>query len=361
MTEKLKTVCVGRFLVDVPAQAEVSLSREMIDGFAITTIEESEDDFRHRVAVRENKIAIPDPHSGKNEKGGMVEARDLRIPGMVGRTLIFGRDRTFGFDEGRRVDVEWLSVEAHAHTGNLSISLEMKYADEEKAKVAEALLSRVRVLGEGEIPTVPGFCVDRAIFAETLPSHHTEHIVLHIGLPNHPDLGMALASLPGGGRSRSLLTRAAETDAEASPDEMLRVTNLRTGKREINDLQGEEVLERVRELNFATTFGFMWETQGVKNNPLQPFLSFELQAGISPEPGGKPVDSSLHEDAVLALWNSVSSSIRLRPNGPPPSTDPPSEPPGPKLGTTANAGDVCPHSGWWQCREGGHRPRPRCR
>ena len=43
---------------------------------------------------------------------------------------------------------------------------------------------------------------------------------------------------------------------------------------------------------------------------MQPFLSLELQAGISPEPGGKPVNSSLHEDAVLALWDVISSSIR---------------------------------------------------
>ena len=29
-------------------------------------------------------------------------------------------------------------------------------------------------------------------------------------------------------------------------------------------------------------------------------------------PGGKPVDASLHEHAVLALWGGIASSIRLR-------------------------------------------------
>jgi hypothetical protein len=338
MTEKLKTVCVGRFLVDVPAQAEVSLSREMIDGFDITTIEETEQDFRNRVAAREASIGIPGTDAKGNAKGGMVEARDLRATGKAGRTFIFGRDRTHGFDEGRRVDVEWVSVEVHAHTGNLSISLSMKYANEENAKVAEALLSRVQVLSENEIPTVPGFCIDRAVFAEPLPTHGTEHIVMHIGLPNHPDLGMAFASLPGGNRSPSLSTRTAEIDAEASPDEMLRVTKLRTGKRDIDARPGEEVLERVREFNFATTFGFMWEAQGIKNNPLQPFLSFELHAGISLEPGGKPADSSLHEDAVLALWDAISSSIRLRPNRPSRTADPADETPEPQPDAVANAG-----------------------
>lgn len=148
---------------------------------------------------------------------------------------------------------------------------------------------------------------------------------MHIGLPDHPDLGVVLASLPGGDRPRSLLTRTAEIDAEATPGEMLRVTKLRTGKRNINGMPGEEVLERVREFNLATTFGFMWEAEGVKDDPLQPFLSLELQSGISPEPGGKPADSSLHEDAILALWDAISSSIRLRPHAPAPHADPPAD------------------------------------
>jgi hypothetical protein len=351
MTEKMKTVCVGRFLVDVPADAAVSLSREMMDGFVIETVEESEAVFRERLSARE--ADIQSRGAATDGTGGMLEASDLQVGGMTGRTFVYGRNRGYLMEGDRRIDDEFVSVEAHAHTGGMSFSLSMKIADVSDVKRAEALLARLRLRGEDEVPTVPGFCIWRAVFAEPLPPHNTEHIVMHLGLPNHPDLGMAFVSLPGGGRSRSLLSRAADTDAEASADEMLRVTKLRTGKRDINDLPGEEVLERVREFNFATTFGFLWETEGVKNDPLQPFMSLELHAGISPEPGGKPADSSLHEDAVLALWDAISSSIRLRPNCPPPPADPPAEPPGPKLGTTANAGEVCPQSGWWQCREGG--------
>jgi hypothetical protein len=61
MTENMKTVCVGRYLVDVPAQANVSLSHEIIAGFALETIEEGEDAFRKRVAAREAEIAARAP------------------------------------------------------------------------------------------------------------------------------------------------------------------------------------------------------------------------------------------------------------------------------------------------------------
>ncbi|QJE02571.1 hypothetical protein HH212_23220 [Massilia forsythiae] len=350
----MKTVCVGRFLVDVPVQAEVSLSREMIDGFEIEKREESETAFHERVAARAADIDAQAAKDPARRTSGMLEARDLAIPGMAGRSLVYGRTRSYYFEGERRIDTEWVSVEVHAHKEGWSFSLSAKFADETSARAAEALLARLRLRGEDDIPAVAGFCIGRAVFAEPLPPHKTEHIAMHIGLPDHPDLGMAFASLPGGGTSRTLLERYADMDADAGADELLRVTRLRTGKRDIDALAGEEVLERVREFNFATTFGFVWEAQGVKDDPLRPFLSLELHAGISAEPGGKPRDSSLHEDAVLALWDCISSSIRLRPGGPPPSgPSGPAEPPGPKLGAVASAGDTCPQSGWWQCNEGG--------
>jgi hypothetical protein len=351
MTEKMKTVCVGRLLIDVPAQAEITVSRERMAGFEIETIEEDDAAFRKRISAREEDIGV---RRGEPDRdGGIVEARDLRLPNMIGRVFIYGRSRGYVMEGDRRVDMESVSVEAHAHMNGLSFSLSATESSESRAKTAEELLARLRVRGEDEIPSVPGFCIWRAVFTDPLPSHKTEHISMHVGFPDHPDVALAFASVPGGNRSRSLLTRYADMDAEASADEMLRVSKLRSGERAINDLAGEEVLERVRELNFTTTYGFVWETQGVPDNPLQPFISLELHGGISPRPGGNPVDTSLHEDAVLALWESISSSIRLRKSDTPPPADPPPEPPGPKLGAMAIAGEVCPQSGWWKCREGG--------
>ncbi|WP_157202141.1 T6SS immunity protein Tli4 family protein, partial [Massilia sp. Root335] len=356
MTEKMKTICVGRFLVDVPSRAEVSLSREMMDGFDIATVEEDETTFRERVAAREAEITAQGAQgvaADSNGVGSMVEARDLRVPGMIGRLLIYGRTRSYSMEGSRRLDDEWVSVEAHAHLDGMSFSLSMQYADVPDGRTAEALLARLRLRGENEIPSVPGFCIGRAVFTEPLPPHKTEHIAMHVGFLDHPDVALALASLPGGDRDSSLLTRFADMDKEANPDELLRVTKLRFGKRTINGIDGEEVLERIRELNFATTYGFMWETPGVQGDPVHPFLSLELQGGISPRPSGKPVDTSLHEDAVLALWDRISSSIRSRPSGPPPGPAEPPEPAAPRLGTLATAGEPCPQSGWWKCREGG--------
>ncbi|MGZ4819083.1 MAG: T6SS immunity protein Tli4 family protein [Terriglobales bacterium] len=351
MTEKMKTVCVGRYLVDVPAQAEVVLSHERIAGFAVETVEESEDAFRERVAARE--AAVSTRGLANDGTGGMVEARDLRIPGMIGRTLIYGRNRGYLMEGDRRVEDEYVSVEALAHIGDISISLLAEYADEARAQLAEALLARLRLRGENEVPSAPGFCIWRAVFVEPLPVRKAEHAVMHLGLPGHPDLALTLVSMPGRRFEPDLLARAAQTDASMGPDALVRMSKLREGKRNINGIKGEELVVRAREYNFTTSYGLNWESPGVEDNSLQPYLLLELQTGLSERTGGKPVETSLHEDALLSLWDSISSTIRLRQNDSPQPPSPPSEPPGPKLGAVASAGEICPQSGWWQCNAGG--------
>ena len=354
MTAKMKTVCVGRYLVDVPEQADISLSGEMIAGFKINTVEETEPDFYARLEAREAEIKARAANGDSAGEGGLVEARNLQSPGFVGRSLIYGRSRGYLMAGDKRIEMESVSVEVHAHMSGLSFSLSAKGTEEASAKEAEALLARLRPRAEDEIPDVPGFCIWRGVFVEPLPEHKNEHVVFHLGLPGHSDMGLALSSIAGGDSDDGLLARFAVIDAEASPDEILRVTKLRSSKRNINGIDGEEVIERVRELNFTTGYNFMWEAPGIRGDNLQPFLSLNMETGTNPRPGGKPVDSSLHEDAVLALWESISSSIRLRKTDAPPPADQPPEPPGPKLGALATAGDVCPQTGWWKCREGGH-------
>ena len=353
MTEKMKTVCVGRYLIDVPDRSEISLSHERIHGFAIDTMEESETEFRQRIAQREAEIEAHGADARPGLEGGMVEARDLRVPGMVGRTFIFGRSRGYLMEGDRRVNLESVSVETHGHIGGLSFSLSATSTGEDSARQAESLMAQLRLRGEDDIPATPGFCIWRAVFVEPLPSHKNEQVAMHLSMPDHPDLVLTLLSVAGGRPGPGLLARSALADANASADEMLRVTKLRSEQRNINSLDGEEMVERIREFNFTTSYTLSWETRGAESDVSLPFLSLQAQAGINVRPSSPPPGSSLHEDAVLVLWDSIASSLRLRKGGPPPRSSSPPEPTGPRLGAVGKAGEICPQSGWWRCSEGG--------
>jgi hypothetical protein len=312
LTGKTKTVCVGRYLVDVPVQAQISMSHERIAGFGIETFVENEAEFRARISAREAEIAKRGTDESGSNDSGMIEAYDLGIPGLAGRAFVFGRSRGYVMEGDRRVDMESVSVKVHTHMRDLSFSLTDESTREDSVMKAEALLARLQPFGDTEIPTAPGFCVARAFFAEPLPPHKSEHIAMHIGFLDHPDVMLSFASMPGGGSRHSLLTRFADMDRDASVDELVRVTKLRIGPRTINGISGEEVLERTREFNLASTYGFIWETAGVPDDLLHPFLTLELHGGVSPNSGGTPVDTTLHQDAVLTLWDRISTSIRLR-------------------------------------------------
>ncbi|MGB9107353.1 MAG: T6SS immunity protein Tli4 family protein [Telluria sp.] len=311
MTERMKTVCIGRFLVDVPAQAQVSLSGGMLGGFEIRSRQERRAEFEKRLKEREAELGASDEHAEMRRVDGLIESRALHIPKMIGSAFVYGRTRSGGV-KGERPESEYVSVETHAHVDGISLVLAMQYADETDIKLSEALLARLQVRAEADIPAAAGFCIWRAMFVEPLPTHHNEQIVMHLGLPSHPDVDVALFSIAGAKAGPGILSRSADVDASTSAAELLRVTKRRAGKRSINGLMGEEILERVREHNFATTYGFNWETRGIAEDFLQPYLALELQSGINARPGGEPVSTSLHEDALLQLWDTIASSIRLR-------------------------------------------------
>ena len=65
LTDKMKTVCVGRFLIDMPIAAQVELRQARVDGFDISAFHELDEEFHRRVADRKAQIvATPDWRGG---------------------------------------------------------------------------------------------------------------------------------------------------------------------------------------------------------------------------------------------------------------------------------------------------------
>jgi hypothetical protein len=312
MMQNMRTVCVGRHLLDVPAHANVRLSRQRVQGVEFETIREGMGAFRERVAAREAGIAARNIHAGAIGSGEIVEARDLRISGMIVRTLVYRHAPDGTPSAERRVVDEWLWTEVHAHKDNLSFFLSALSRGESSARLAEALLARLRFRAENEIPPVAGFCIDGAILVEPLPAHNSEQISMHLGLPAHPELALVFATTSSGGSEPGLIERVGGKGVSNWVHKLLRVIDLRSGEHDIDGIGGEEVLESVRELNFTTTYSFEWTADGVDNDPLRPNLLLRLETGGSAWPTSRPVDSSLHRDAVLALWDGISATIRAR-------------------------------------------------
>jgi hypothetical protein len=349
MTEKMKTVCVGRFLIDLPQSAEVSFSSAFVDGFRITTRAESADQFARRVAEREAEIS-----SKPNELGrrNMESVKPVAANGFKGKAFIFGRWRTHSVEREKRVFSENVAMEGYIHANGQSVSLTTDGYAPDRTRNLGKLMAKFAMLSPTEIPAEPGFCIDRAFIRDPLTAEQNEGVTMFAGVPGHPDLAIAFSTMAGTTRGPGMLARNAAASARAPFYVRAAFTTLREGKRVINGLHGEELAMRVREANFTTGFSFDWEMGGRQDDVYAPLLTLELETGTNTRAGGKPVQSSLSEDALLDLWDTVSASIRLRPANPPKLAS--AEPVVPPLGTHASAGETCPQSGWWLCGAGGN-------
>jgi hypothetical protein len=353
MTKEMKTVCIGRFLVDIPGEAMLELTQPRIDGFDISSFDEPEADFQTRLGQREARLrAEPDRLGGSNNLESVREVKTDN--GVVGKIFVHGRTVREGTRlrgmELERYRYEGVAVEALVHGQGMSFDVSAPYYDPDQIDNLSKLIAKLVPNPTNEAPKEPGFCVYRAWFRDPLTADQGEEIMMHAQLPSHPDIKL-LYILAAGRKpaSQSLLERTADTEAGLTPDEKNRVFNLRAARRTIGGITGDEVVTRVAELNDSIGYTFWWEVDGTEDKVLVPHVVLKMTTG---ESNKGPVPTSLSQEAGMVLWDKISSSIRLRPTETPKPVA--VEPPQTPLGTYVWAGERCTESGWWQCGDGGN-------
>ena len=352
MTQKMTTVCIGRFLVDLPEETRLELAKPRIHGFDISSLDEPEADFQVRLAQREARLrATPDRLGGNKNVESVREVKTEN--GVIGKIFVHSRTvmegtRMRGLEQ-ERYRFEGVAIEALVHGQGLSFDLSAADYDPAKIDNLSKLVAKLVPNPTNAAPTEPGFCVHRAWFRDPLTADQGEQIMMHAQLPSHPDIEF-LAILAAGNKPTSpgLLERSAQTEANLPLDVKKRVSRLRGDPRTIGGITGDELVRRVLEKDDSIGYTFWWEVSGTEGNVLVPHVAFKMYVGKG---DNGPVPSSLSQDAAMALWDKISSSIRLRPTQErkPVAADPPPTP----LGTYALAGDRCPESGWWLCGDGG--------
>ena len=356
----MHTLCVGRHLIDVPAQYVLEYHRYRIDGVEITPMDDisTEDSFKTRLAEREAQLKTQ-----QNAQGHTALERLERVESKHAHGTTFYFNRTLPnsgkglFDsDGKRLDYdneEGITIESLMWLGTFALRL---FGDDlavpRSASNVTRLATPLRPLSADEIPAEPGYCMEmdegRAfIVGAPLPTQH-EATEIQFGLKHHPDVKFRLAMYPNGDKlDESLLVRAKKADAEMSATFMQGVTTLRNGPRTVNALPGEEIVEGVRE-GFVRTQSMRWETLGKIRDPLYPMINLEGKTGYK---GYKHTDSSLSDAQLLKLWDRIVNSIRLRTTSPARHSEAP--PPRTPLGALALTGRACPETGWWQCADEG--------
>jgi hypothetical protein len=293
------------------------MHEQWIEGFDIDAYAESPVAFDRRVAAREAEIrARPDRLGGNKNMEAVREVKTTS--GLAGKIFAHSRNVSEGTESDgltiERYHYEGVDLEAHVHGNGVSIDLTAKDYDPDRIANLPRLVAQLVPNPVNRIPAEPGFCLDHAYVREPLRADQGERITMGVDLPGNPDIGIHVDTIAGTRPDpRTLLERNAESRARRPAALNLLVTELRAAPRTIGGFRGDELVRQVIEANGVFVYGFEWELNGTADNVLVPDIRLVMATGRG---GGEPVPSSLTAPAAMALWDRISSSLRVRPAAP---------------------------------------------
>lgn len=333
--EKTKTVCFSHFIVDVPATAIAIYGPASIEGplefypgegdkleqyLAKKLIEIEED---RRFLTEEDVVKLP--FFGKVIDGN-----------YPGNKIAFGSKLQVGYDL-----YSYFSVGENLFIQTLYGALQ----HDEERRVLNSIASNLRLRADDEIPNEAGSCIDGAFIP--IPLQY-EEVAIGVRLKEFPDVHFSIevhknqARIPEFSDLETRLNRAEQNGGNWYS----KVRFFRRGERQIGDWKGSEALAlKPAQQGEKEAHEFHFISLGAANAPLQPQLDIQLDTGANDRQTGA-VKPSLTDEEVVALWDKLTGSIRVRPiSGKKPSKTP--------LASAVATGGICPESGWWQCDDAG--------
>jgi hypothetical protein len=345
--QPVQTVCVGRFLIDLPATARIrswSQSYQGHDIFTIpnVTLEQYQANVKKRVAEWQAEMQWKVPVFDKVQ----------RIGSLANAVMI---------TKWKNPDSKKLLVAESYYWVNGTEVISGEDGElwpKEVPTVMEKLekiFPRIQHLKQGEIPEGPGFCMNGAWFPQDgSDPYDWEMMDFTFELTSNPDVQFWFSSNTIANKEPIIARDEKYNEVKKQHPQNFR--DLRKGERNIGPFKGQELDERVTELNGVITHSLNWESIPAKSsNALDPLIRLEAKTGASADQEA-PINSSLKDDELLQIWDGILNSIRLRPTGPVPTgktttnapDDPSKVPPQTKLGTQISTGNICPQTGLWR-------------
>lgn len=350
LTQKMMTVCVGRFLIDLPEGTEVSFAPARVAGVTVA-VQSGYTEARHTAELSRQEQVLSQ-QKNEYDKASLEKKIQAGAVNFDSTILYYGREKPFTeIQFGQKVvgTEEGISVEGSGLYNDLLYTFKAQHLASPRFEnnVLE-LVKKFEARSMDSIPSQPGFCTENGLIHDPIPASISESVTIFASLKDHPDVAIRLDTSVNVKRlQESLLERDAKNDVKL--ENRNSVKTFRRQHRVLNGIDGEEVLDKHKEANGTSAHIFMWAGMGKLKDVLAPKVTLELETGIGRP--GQPVNSSLSDDAVLELWDRITTSIRLRPTSAAPKSAQADTAPQVPLGELVATGHACPQTGYWQCSE----------
>ena len=355
MFEKTKTVCFGRFMADVPASATV-LWADPIVPLTVSIYPKGVDEvkaleqkfineLKSKKAIYLNKIPLLISVDDVNQPEGKI------VTGYA------------GFES-----VAELKINGYFRWNDDGLIINSRPLKEEKDETIadiNSIAQRLQKRNESEIPTEPGNCIEYAFLPDKPnPSEEDlmEHIRVGFRLKEFPDAHFSIYVAPSnphnpeGDSLKAQWKRIMEDPA--TPEEKKSLASIkffRQSPRQIHDWKtGYEVLVRNPDEEGVHSYhDFQVKFIGVPHDPYRPYADIQFQTGVANNAAGA-AKASLTDEEAIAVWDKITSTIRVRPTSAARAKTAGSDPrPQIPLGEFAATGRACPQTGWWESDDPG--------
>lgn len=296
-----KTHCFGRYLVDLPPQASVSATYKLWGAEIERLPDVSATSLQGKVEKRATAL-----QALSHDKAGSMLVR--RIDYGNGSTSLLSwsspRRTILMYEEAYLATTNpW---QAFKYSGDISASRQAM-----AVAFLDTLATNIRSRADNEIPTGPGFCIDKGFIAGN--DYRSESVQIGITLPQHPNAFISFDASTGAEEDR-LLERVDNFLAAAVAGPFAALKVLRKRERNVGAIPAEEYATAATG-NGQRVYVFAWESQGKNKSLSEQNVSAGLrvleQPVVSPQTPYQPAFQS--DDEALQLWDAIIESIRLRP------------------------------------------------
>lgn len=339
-----QTICLGRFLVDIPKEAYKVADSSNYRGRSVSVRAMKRDDYLKLVSDKETNLSTTKHENEPSLLKQLVKSAD-------------GDNATFIYRESS-TDAYQYNVEAFKWMNNRSFILKSRVDDD---RVNVSLQNSSKTLAELQyrrpdaIPASAGFCIDSGFFAGDPPWPHLEKTFVHLRFKNNPDVMVTISTDVNTDKlDKGLLARTEKRSIPDAYKELAkRVKSMRRGLHPVGNIHGEETLDSVPGGEIYDVHMFYWEAPGKPRDIYAPSIVVNLETGETLD--SEKQRPSLSDKQAIELFDSIVNSIRLRPTGGtgaadtlPPPPRPPAKTP---LGTRLPSGSMCPQTGEWVCEQ----------
>jgi hypothetical protein len=298
-TQNLKTVCVGRYLWDVPQQAEVGSFNQSVNGIQIERMPEetkSEGMYQLRLDQYEKELR---KELAQLKYSGIKEVRRL---GTNGKLFIYRRDD---------INNDLLNAAAYILVGTSIYKMERTdFAIEnlnERLQTLTRVAASIRPRSVDEIPRDPGLCIDGAFVAG---KGFADEISIPFKLPGYAGFTMSFSTKLGGEPEDNEKLNARMTRSWSKAGFSNQINVHRKASLHVAGQAGNELIMSLEEHggHYLNAEAEIWG-----NGSTTQSIGFSMENSTQDLVERIPYPKRLSDETAMVIWDAMLKTLRVRP------------------------------------------------